>query len=68
MQKKLEFSKQEWKQFGVSNLSPDTYIKSGEKIFKPAGRRITMLCLMLRKLPASQARDLRVLLEPVLQE
>jgi hypothetical protein len=35
---------------------------------KSAGRPITMLCLMLRQLPASQARDLRVLLEPVLQD
>ena len=33
-----------------------------------ADKSTTILCLLLRQLPASQARDLRVLLEPVLHD
>ena len=33
---KLNFTQSEWKKFGVSNLTPNHFVKAGDKYFKPA--------------------------------
>jgi hypothetical protein len=38
LQKKVEFSKTEWENFQVADLSSGSYIKSGDRYFKPAGK------------------------------
>ena len=35
--KKVKFSKTEWENFQVADLSSGSYIKSGDRYFKPAG-------------------------------
>ena len=36
LEEKTEFSRKEWEEFGVSNLTHQSYIKAGDKYFKPA--------------------------------
>ncbi len=36
LQKKIEFKKEEWEKFQVANLSSDSYVKAGNRYFKPA--------------------------------
>jgi hypothetical protein len=38
LQKKVEFSKTEWENFQVADLFSGSYIKSGDRYFKPAGK------------------------------
>ena len=39
LREKLEFSEKEWDKFKVSNLCSDSYIRSGDKYFRPASVR-----------------------------
>ena len=46
---KAEFTQQEWKAFGISNLRPDDYIRAGNSYFKPqeeldAVQRLALRC------------------------
>ena len=36
LKEKTEFTRQEWEEFRISNLRPDSYIKSGDSYFQPA--------------------------------
>jgi hypothetical protein len=36
LQKQVEFTKEEWERFQVADLSSDSYIKAGDRYFKPA--------------------------------
>jgi hypothetical protein len=36
LQNKVEFKREEWEKFRVANLSNDSYIKAGNRYFKPA--------------------------------
>jgi hypothetical protein len=40
LQKKVEFKKEEWEKFQLANLSSDSYIKAGNRYFKPAGSEL----------------------------
>ncbi len=40
LQEKVQFTKEEWDKFQVADLSSDSYIKAGNRYFKPAGKRV----------------------------
>ncbi len=40
--KKTEFTKKEWESFGIKDLRPDHFIKSGNSYFQPAGTECTV--------------------------
>ena len=47
LQEKVDFKKEEWERFQVVNLSSESFIKAGDRYFKPADGRATDFCCHL---------------------
>ena len=63
----LNFTQSEWKKFGVSHLTPNHFVKAGDKYFKPAnlgnklkhtGKKIPSIDIQkIQKLPADELQQ-----------
>jgi hypothetical protein len=49
LQKKNEFKKEEWEKFQIAHLSIDSYIKAGNRYFKPAATKLTVIAQLFTR-------------------